>query len=101
VLSAHFDVHGIINGFPTLLRILYMIISRRNVRVGKPFIIPCSQEGDLSDRYEFRIDQSLKEWIKVNGGGAFVRTVLRREQAKQGQYHEDVTVQMPSMYGPR
>ena len=49
------------------------------------------QEGDLSDRYEFRIDQSLKEWIKNNGGGAFVRTVLRTEQAKQRQQPVDVT----------
>jgi CRISPR-associated protein (Cas_Csd1) len=55
------------------------------------------QEGDLSDRYEFRIDQGLKEWIKVNGGGAFVRTVLRIEQARQGQHHEVVTVQTSPM----
>ncbi|MBA2396713.1 MAG: hypothetical protein H0V70_28645 [Ktedonobacteraceae bacterium] len=51
------------------------------------------QEGDLSDRYEFRIEQGLKEWIKNNGGGAFVRTVLRTEQAKQRQQPDDATPQ--------
>jgi hypothetical protein len=51
------------------------------------------QEGDLSDRYEFRIEQGLKEWIKNNGGGAFVRTVLRTEQAKLRQQPVDVTSQ--------
>lgn len=55
------------------------------------------QEGDLSDRYEFRIEQGLKEWIKNNGGGAFVRTVLRTEQVRQGKHHEDATFQTPQM----
>ena len=50
-----------------------------------------TRKETLSDRYEFRIDQSLKEWIKNNGGGAFVRTVLRTEQAKQRQQPVDVT----------
>jgi hypothetical protein len=52
-----------------------------------------NQEGDLTDRYEFRIDQGLKEWIKNNGGGVFVRTLLRTEQARQRQQPEDVTPQ--------
>lgn len=52
-----------------------------------------SQEGELNDRYEFRIDQGLKEWIKSNGGGTFVRTILRTEQSKQKQQSEDAPVQ--------
>ncbi len=52
-----------------------------------------SEDGDLTDRYEFRIDQGLKEWIKTNGGGAFVRTLLRTEQARQGQQREESTIQ--------
>ena len=51
-----------------------------------------SEEGDLTDRYEFRIDQGLKEWIKINGGGAFIRAILRAEQA--GQHQHDATVQV-------
>ena len=42
-------------------------------------------EASLTDRYEFRIDPNLKEWIKSNGGGEFVRTVLKAEQVKQRQ----------------
>ena len=37
---------------------------------------------ELTERYEFRIDPQLKEWIKAQGGGAFVRYLLRAERAK-------------------
>jgi hypothetical protein len=39
-------------------------------------------EAELTERYEFRLEPPLKEWIKVNGGGAFVRAVLRAERVK-------------------
>jgi hypothetical protein len=40
-------------------------------------------EAELTERYEFRVDPPLKEWLKANGGGAFIRAVLRAERAKQ------------------
>ena len=54
------------------------------------FLIPLEEEGDeveqeLTERYEFRVDPSLKEWIKAGGGGAFIRAVLRTQRAKQSQ----------------
>ncbi len=52
------------------------------------------QEGDLNDRYEFRIDQGSKEWIKTNGGGAFVRAILRTEQVKAGLQRENTISQI-------
>lgn len=42
-------------------------------------------EQELTERYEFRLESQLKEWIKTNGGGAFIRSVLRAERAKQSQ----------------
>ena len=41
------------------------------------------EEADLTDRYELRVDPSLKEWIKARGGGIFVRSMLRTERARQ------------------
>ncbi len=45
-------------------------------------------EAELTERYEFRVDPPLKEWMKANGGGAFIRAVLRAERAKQLQSQE-------------
>lgn len=47
-------------------------------------------EGDdegqeLTERYEFRLDPQLKEWIKLQGGGTFIRTLLRNERARPTQ----------------
>ncbi|HEY0756708.1 MAG TPA: hypothetical protein VGD98_22335 [Ktedonobacteraceae bacterium] len=51
-----------------------------------------SEEGaELSERYEFRAEPALKEWIKTRGGGAFVRTLLRAERAKALQAQEKPT----------
>jgi hypothetical protein len=47
-------------------------------------------ESELTERYEFRVEPPLKEWIKVNGGGAFIRAVLRAERAKQLQAQEKI-----------
>jgi hypothetical protein len=41
------------------------------------------EEADLTDRYELRVDPSLKEWIKARGGGTFVRNILRTERSRQ------------------
>jgi hypothetical protein len=38
---------------------------------------------ELTERYEFRVDPQLKEWIKREGGGPFIRTLLRNERIKQ------------------
>jgi hypothetical protein len=44
------------------------------------------EEGqELTERYEFRVDPRLKEWIKTNGGGMLVRTLLRAERTKTAQ----------------
>jgi CRISPR-associated protein (Cas_Csd1) len=44
------------------------------------------EEGqDLTERYEFRVDPQLKEWIKMSGGGAFIRSLLRAERTKSAQ----------------
>jgi hypothetical protein len=41
------------------------------------------EEGqELTERYEFRVDPQLKEWIKREGGGPFIRALLRNERAK-------------------
>jgi hypothetical protein len=37
-------------------------------------------EQELTERYEFRLDVQLKEWIKMRGGGPYVRAVLRNER---------------------
>lgn len=39
-----------------------------------------SDEPDLTERYEFRLDPLLKEWLKIHGGGAFIRDLLRTER---------------------
>jgi hypothetical protein len=36
--------------------------------------------AELTERYEFRVDPQLKEWIKREGGGSFLRTLLRNER---------------------
>ena len=41
-----------------------------------------SEEQELTERYEFRVDAQLKEWIKANGGGTFIRTLLRTQRAQ-------------------
>jgi|SRR5579875_3559449 hypothetical protein len=55
-------------------------------RTGAPFPFPeDEQEEDgqeLTERYEFRVDPQLKEWIKREGGGAFIRSLLRNERVK-------------------
>ena len=44
------------------------------------------EEGqELTERYEFRVDPQLKEWLKLQGGGSFIRTLLRTERARQLQ----------------
>jgi hypothetical protein len=43
------------------------------------------EEQGLTERYEFRLDPQLKEWIKMQGGGSFVRTALRNERVKSAQ----------------
>lgn len=40
---------------------------------------------ELTERYEFRVDSQLKEWIKSSGGGSFIRSILRREHMKSIQ----------------
>ena len=40
------------------------------------------EEQDLTERYEFRVDSVLKEWIKQSGGGPFIRSLLRSERTK-------------------
>ncbi len=40
---------------------------------------------ELTERYEFRLDPQLKEWIKLRGGGTFIRSVLRNERARLAQ----------------
>jgi len=39
-----------------------------------------NDEPDLTERYEFRLDPQLKEWLKIRGGGAFIRNLLRAER---------------------
>ncbi len=41
---------------------------------------PDDEEQGLTERYEFRVDPQLKEWIKTNGGGTFMRAILRAER---------------------
>ena len=43
------------------------------------------EEQELTERYEFRLDPQLKEWIKLHGGGTFVRTILRNERTRLAQ----------------
>ncbi len=43
------------------------------------------EEQDLTERYEFRVDPQLKEWIKMHGGGTFMRTILRAQRAQSTQ----------------
>jgi hypothetical protein len=43
------------------------------------------QEQELTERYEFRLDPQLKEWVKLHGGGMFIRTMLRNERARLAQ----------------
>ena len=38
------------------------------------------QDTELAERYEFRVDAELKEWIKLRGGGAFIRDILRAQR---------------------
>ncbi len=61
-------------------------------RTGRPVPLPEEEtddlEPELTDRYEFRIDPQLKEWLKTQGGGGFVRTILRAEKVKQTQGEE-------------
>jgi hypothetical protein len=40
---------------------------------------------ELTERYEFRLDLQLKEWIKLQGGGTFIRSVLRNERTRLTQ----------------
>jgi hypothetical protein len=40
------------------------------------------EEQELTERYEFRLDPSLKEWIKQSGGGSFIRSLLRSERTR-------------------
>lgn len=68
-------------------------------RIG--FSLPLTEEEqdeegqELTERYEFRLDPQLKEWIKREGGGPFLRTLLRNERARQisvpssGQHEEN------------
>jgi hypothetical protein len=44
---------------------------------------PDEDGQDLTERYEFRVDALLKEWIKREGGGPFIRALLRNERVKQ------------------
>jgi len=43
------------------------------------------EEQGLTERYEFRLDPQLKEWIKTQGGGSFIRATLRNERIKLAQ----------------
>lgn len=43
------------------------------------------EEQELTERYEIRVDPRLKEWIKLKGGGTFIRAILRSERTKAGQ----------------
>ena len=43
------------------------------------------EEEELTERYEFRLDPQLKEWIKLQGGGTFIRSILRNERARLTQ----------------
>jgi hypothetical protein len=43
------------------------------------------EEQGLTERYEFRLDPQLKEWIKMQGGGSFIRATLRNERIKSAQ----------------
>ena len=49
-------------------------------------------EQELTERYEFRVEPQLKEWIKTKGGGAFIRTLLRAERTQPAQ--ESVSEQL-------
>ncbi len=42
-------------------------------------------EQELTERYEFRVDPQLKEWIKARGGGPFIRAALREERSRAEQ----------------
>jgi hypothetical protein len=50
---------------------------------------------ELTERYEFRIDPQLKEWIKLQGGGEFVRSLLRTERAKTLPLQNMIAEPMP------
>jgi hypothetical protein len=43
------------------------------------------EEQGLTERYEFRLDPQLKEWVKTQGGGSFIRAILRNERLKAAQ----------------
>jgi hypothetical protein len=43
------------------------------------------EEQGLTERYEFRLDPQLKEWVKMQGGGSFIRATLRNERIKSAQ----------------
>jgi hypothetical protein len=43
------------------------------------------EEQGLAERYEFRLDPQLKEWVKRQGGGSFIRATLRNERLKAAQ----------------
>ncbi len=53
------------------------------------------EEQELIERYEFRIDPQLKEWIKTRGGGRFVRNLLRTERAKNLPLHNATIAPLP------
>lgn len=41
-------------------------------------------ESELTERFEVRLDDSLKQWMLANGGGALIRSLLRAERARRG-----------------
>ncbi|GAC1366671.1 MAG: hypothetical protein NVS2B12_32860 [Ktedonobacteraceae bacterium] len=54
------------------------------------YVVSLAEEGEdeepgLTERYEFRLDPPLKEWLKMRGGGTFLRTILRNERARVAQ----------------
>ncbi len=53
--------------------------------VGSPDEEGDDEEKELTERYEFRLDPQLKEWIKRHGGGTFMRTILRNERTRLAQ----------------
>lgn len=55
-----------------------------------------SEGQELTERYEFRVDPQLKEWIKTSGGGTFIRAILRSERTKLLQ---GATAEHPSQGG--
>ena len=62
-------------------------------RAGYPLPVEDEEEGaemekDLTERYEFRVEPPLKEWIKTHGGGSYIRALLRAERSGQMQAQE-------------